>query len=118
MLSFMPFAHFVSCVSRRSIDYFSRDQTQHLQHDVESKLKIVGDPQLTSSMLMMRRHEKDFMLRRDPKYVLELAKTVSQFSNSVAASDILPAIKADIARQVATYQKTFEKQGIGIRRAC
>ena len=34
MLSFMPFAHFVSCVSRRSIDYFSRDQTQHLQHDV------------------------------------------------------------------------------------
>lgn len=77
-------------------------------HDVESKLKIVGDPQLTSSMLMMRRHEKDFMLRRDPKYVLELAKTVSQFSNSVAASDILPAIKADIARQVATYQKAFE----------
>ena len=34
MLSFMTFAHFVSCVSRRSIDYFSRDQTQHLQHDV------------------------------------------------------------------------------------
>ena len=32
-------------------------------------------PRLTSSMLTMRRHEKDFMLRRDPKYVGDLKKT-------------------------------------------
>lgn len=82
-------------------------------HDVESKLKVIGDPTLTSSMLMMRRHEKDFMLRRDPKYVAELAKTVTVFSDAVAASDILPAIKADIARQVAAYQKAFEAWATG-----
>jgi methyl-accepting chemotaxis protein len=36
-------------------------------HDIESKLKAIDDPRLTSSMLMLRRHEKDFMLRRDAK---------------------------------------------------
>ena len=36
-------------------------------HDIESRLKEIDDPRLTSGMLMMRRHEKDFMLRRDPK---------------------------------------------------
>ena len=44
-------------------------------HDIETKLKERDDPRLTSSMLTMRRHEKDFMLRRDPKYVGELKKT-------------------------------------------
>ena len=82
-------------------------------HDVESKLKAVGDPQLTSSMLTMRRHEKDFMLRRDPKYVAELAKTVIEFSNLIAASDISPAIKAEIARQVTAYQNAFTAWATG-----
>src|SRR3569833_1044066 len=44
-------------------------------HDIEAKLKEADDPKLTSGMLMMRRHEKDFMLRRDQKYVAELTKT-------------------------------------------
>lgn len=35
-------------------------------HDIETKLKEIDDPRLTSWMLMMRRNEKDFMLRRDP----------------------------------------------------
>ncbi|MEO8321433.1 MAG: methyl-accepting chemotaxis protein, partial [Bradyrhizobium sp.] len=41
-------------------------------HDVETKLKELDDPRLTSTMLTLRRHEKDFMLRRDEKYVGEL----------------------------------------------
>src|SRR4051794_13304865 len=32
-------------------------------HDIESRLRQIDDPRLTSWMLMMRRHEKDFMLR-------------------------------------------------------
>src|SRR6266700_1318727 len=49
-------------------------------HDIESKLKEFDDPRLTSAMLMLRRHEKDFMLRRDEKYVGELQKTAAEFS--------------------------------------
>ena len=54
-------------------------------HDIESKLKEVDDPRLTSGMLMMRRHEKDFMLRRDGKYLDSLKKTAAEFSKQVEA---------------------------------
>ena len=50
-------------------------------HDIEGKLKESNHPRLRAEMLMMRRHEKDFMLRRDPKYLGELKKTASDFAN-------------------------------------
>ena len=36
-------------------------------HAIEARLKDFDEPRLTVLMLMMRRHEKDFMLRRDPQ---------------------------------------------------
>ena len=41
-------------------------------HTVESQLKKFDQPRLAVLMLMMRRHEKDFMLRGDEKYGDEL----------------------------------------------
>ncbi|MAX87459.1 MULTISPECIES: methyl-accepting chemotaxis protein [Thalassolituus] len=38
-------------------------------HQVEESLKAGGDYELLYQMLMLRRHEKDFMLRLDAKYV-------------------------------------------------
>ena len=76
-------------------------------HDIESKLKDLDDPRLTSGMLMMRRHEKDFMLRRDAKYVGELTKSATEFAKAAAAAEFAPAIKADIAQKLAKYQADF-----------
>ncbi len=76
-------------------------------HDIETKLKEVDDPRLTSGMLMMRRHEKDFMLRRDQKYVGALKKTATEFSGQIETSAIPPAIKADIGKMLARYQADF-----------
>jgi len=76
-------------------------------HDIESKLKEVDDPRLTSGMLMMRRHEKDFMLRRDGKYLDSLKKTAAEFSKQVEASAILPAIKQDIGKKLGKYEADF-----------
>jgi methyl-accepting chemotaxis protein len=75
--------------------------------DVEAKLKDIGNPTLMIGMLTMRRHEKDYILRRDPKYVTALTSTASQFSKTLADADISPAIKADIVRQLDKYQKEF-----------
>ncbi len=75
--------------------------------DIETKLKESDDPRLTSSMLMMRRHEKDFMLRRDPKYVGELKKTAADFSKLLAGADMAPALKADIVQKLEKYQADF-----------
>jgi methyl-accepting chemotaxis protein len=82
-------------------------------HDVESKLKEIDDARLTSSMLMLRRHEKDFMLRRDAKYVDELKKTAAAFSKLMAGSNIEPAVKADIAKKLEKYQTDFAAWAAG-----
>ena len=76
-------------------------------HDIEAKLKEIDNPRLTSSMLMLRRHEKDFMLRRDEKYVGQLKKTAGEFSKLLASADIQPALKSDIAGKLEKYQADF-----------
>jgi methyl-accepting chemotaxis protein len=76
-------------------------------HDIEAKLTEIDNPRLTVWMLMMRRHEKDFMLRRDPKYVGELKKAAAEFSKLLAAADVLPALKADIVQKLEKYQADF-----------
>ena len=76
-------------------------------HDIEAKLKEGDDPRLTAGMLMMRRHEKDFMLRRNPKYVDELKKSASGFSKMLASADMPAALKADIAQKLEKYQTDF-----------
>jgi methyl-accepting chemotaxis protein len=82
-------------------------------HDVETKLKEIDDPRLTSSMLMLRRHEKDFMLRRDAKYVDELKKTAAGFSKLLASAGIEAAAKADIAAKLEKYQTDFAAWAAG-----
>jgi methyl-accepting chemotaxis protein len=75
--------------------------------DIEAKQKDIANPTLTIEMLMMRRHEKDFILRRDPKYAAALTSTASQFSKTLADADAAPPVKAEIVRQLDKYQKEF-----------
>ena len=82
-------------------------------HDIETKLKEFDEPRMTSAMLMMRRHEKDFMLRRDEKYVGELKKTAAEFSKSLANVDIQPVVKADIGKKLEKYQADFSAWAAG-----
>jgi methyl-accepting chemotaxis protein len=76
-------------------------------HDIEAKLKEIDNPRLTSWMLMMRRHEKDFMLRRDQKYAGELKKAAAEFSKSMAAAEIASAVTAEITLKLEKYQNEF-----------
>ena len=76
-------------------------------HDIETKLKEIDDPRLTSWLLMMRRNEKDFMLRRDPKYVAEIKKSAAEFSKVLAAAKIDPPVMTEITAKLANYQKDF-----------
>jgi methyl-accepting chemotaxis protein len=82
-------------------------------HGIETDLKQADNPKLTSGMLMLRRHEKDFMLRRDSKYVDELKQAAADFAKSVTASDLAPPVKAGIAEKLQTYQSAFIKWSEG-----
>jgi methyl-accepting chemotaxis protein len=76
-------------------------------HDIEGKLKELDHPRLTSWMLTMRRHEKDFMLRRDPKYVTELKKAATEFSKAMEAAAVPAPVAAEITAKLQKYQSEF-----------
>jgi methyl-accepting chemotaxis protein len=74
---------------------------------VEAKLAEVNDLRLTNLMLMMRRHEKDFMLRLDPKYGEDMKKRAEEFSTALSSSAGNPTAQGEIKRLLAAYQKDF-----------
>ncbi|QPF83368.1 HAMP domain-containing protein [Bradyrhizobium genosp. L] len=76
-------------------------------HDIEAKVKQVDDPRLMTWMLMMRRNEKDFMLRRDPKYIAELKKSADEFASALSFVAIPSATMDEINAKFETYQKDF-----------
>ncbi|MBR0718999.1 methyl-accepting chemotaxis protein [Bradyrhizobium liaoningense] len=76
-------------------------------HDIETKLKQVDNSKLAAEMLMMRRHEKDFMLRRDRSYVEKFDKSVGDFAKTIAESDLAPAMKTDIEGKLKKYRADF-----------
>ena len=76
-------------------------------HTVESQLKKYDQPRLAVLMLMMRRHEKDFMLRGDEKYGDELRKRVDEFGVELAKAELPAAEKAEIAKLIDLYKMSF-----------
>jgi methyl-accepting chemotaxis protein len=77
-------------------------------HDIESALKKFDEPRLAVIMLMMRRHEKDFMLRRAVKYGGDMKARAEEFTAALAKADNVPAAaKADLTAKLAAYQRDF-----------
>jgi methyl-accepting chemotaxis protein len=76
-------------------------------HAIETALKEFDEPRLAVTMLMMRRHEKDFMLRRNAKYGDDIKKRAAEFTAGLAKSAIAPAARDDIAQKLANYQRDF-----------
>jgi methyl-accepting chemotaxis protein len=76
-------------------------------HDVEDKLGTVDDARLKAAMLMMRRHEKDFILRSDMKYRDEFLKSATEFGNLVAAAALPAELKRDLTNDLEAYRKDF-----------
>jgi methyl-accepting chemotaxis protein len=85
--------------------------------DIEAKLTQLDNSKLTAGMLMMRRHEKDFMLRRDRVYVDQFEKSADEFAKGVQASDLAPAMKADIESKLQKYRADFNSWVDGAQQA-
>ncbi len=104
--------HFAAVVEQKQ--QLGLDETSGLEirlrtsvHDIESKIAGLHEPTLLAGMLMMRRHEKDFMLRRDRKYGDDMKKSASEFAAEIEAADIPAAAKAEIKQKLADYQRDF-----------
>jgi len=84
-----------------------RGALRNAVHGVESKLKEFGKDHLTVLMLMMRRHEKDFFLRINAKYLTSMEQRNAEFEQALATSDIPADAKAEIVTLMNTYHTTF-----------
>jgi methyl-accepting chemotaxis protein len=76
-------------------------------HAVEAQLKKYDQSRLAILMLMMRRHEKDFMLRGDEKYGEELRKRADEFSIELARAELPVESKTEIGKLLEIYKTSF-----------
>jgi methyl-accepting chemotaxis protein len=76
-------------------------------HDIEARVDQLHESALLVGMLMMRRHEKDFMLRRDAKYGDDMKKQASEFAAAIENSRIPETAKTELKQKLADYQQGF-----------
>ncbi len=82
-------------------------------HAVETILAKDDDQRLDVLMLMMRRHEKDFLLRNDAKYGDEMKKRAEEFEQALASSTLAAPVKADIRSKMDAYHRDFASLVVG-----
>jgi methyl-accepting chemotaxis protein len=76
-------------------------------HNVEHILEQNHSDKLEVKMLMMRRHEKDFLARENDKYVKSMAQRKTEFEALLAKSPLTAAKKAQITDLMNSYHRDF-----------
>lgn len=76
-------------------------------HQVETTINEYNDDHLLAAMLMLRRHEKDFMLRSDMKYISKFEETYTDFNRRLENSYLSTDIKNQIQNEIETYRGDF-----------
>ncbi len=87
-------------------------QMRSAVHDVEDRLAELDRPGLTITMLMMRRHEKDLMLRLDPKYVDEMHARRDEFAAALQAADLSASVTVAIETSMSAYHAAFDAYAV------
>jgi len=86
-----------------------RGELRKAVHDVETQLKTFDEPKLVVTMLMMRRHEKDFLMRKTSKYVDSMFKRKAEFSNQLAASSVPGPDQTELLKLMSAYHEKFNE---------
>lgn len=76
-------------------------------HDVESSLNILDEMELSNSMLLMRRHEKDYLARKDDKYIKKMDVQQELFSDILDKYDLPIESASSLKEGMARYHKKF-----------
>jgi methyl-accepting chemotaxis protein len=76
-------------------------------HSAEELLKDKNAYRLTSDMLMLRRNEKDFMLRENTKYIDKFEKNIAVFQTSLVQSQFSASLKDQVRKAIDDYARDF-----------
>ena len=73
----------------------------------EASLNEFANPVLQAKMLMMRRHEKDFIMRGQQKYVDRLNARVAEFLEFSSSEFPSPLVQSQVNALIVDYQAAF-----------
>lgn len=76
-------------------------------HAVETRLADYNDDELTVKMLMMRRHEKDFMMRVSASYINRLDSRVGEFFDIWSTREYPGIVIDEVRGLMLAYQSDF-----------
>ncbi len=85
-----------------------RGQLRGAIHGVEQEIRATDNSELLSSLLMLRRHEKDFLLRLNSKYLDRFLKQVDHFGQQIDML-LLPAQSAPLHPLLTQYRDRFQR---------
>ena len=77
-------------------------------HQVEDILLALRQGRLIKDMLMLRRQEKDFMLRKDAKYVEKFDQDMIIMRSDLSNAYLDHGAKRDISTALSAYEKDFK----------
>lgn len=77
----------------------------HRLHDLSGNYNV---DRLYTTLLQIRRSEKDLALRRDPMYRDRVRRLVVEFRQLVETSALQPAVKEKLLAELGVYTRTFE----------
>lgn len=84
-----------------------RGKLRDAVHKIEEKITSFDVADLTVTMLMLRRHEKDFLLRKHPKYIERIAKRQTEFLGQLASTSIPASAQQEITDLLGQYVQYF-----------
>ncbi|MEZ8143020.1 methyl-accepting chemotaxis protein [Enterovibrio sp. FF113] len=76
-------------------------------HRVEQAIQRIQDDTIYKMLLMLRRHEKDFLLRSDVKYIDEFNAQMSNVGLVIASSEIPSSHRLLMETSLGDYHKAF-----------
>ncbi len=81
-----------------------------IKKEAEAGLNLDG---LLVQMLTLRRHEKDFILRKDPTYIERFTNTIASFTTALEASVLPLASRTTIEPLMEEYAAAFNRYTLG-----
>ncbi|OCP15660.1 chemotaxis protein [Ensifer sp. LC163] len=82
-------------------------------HSIEQQLEATADLELRASMLMLRRHEKDFILRRQSQYIETHSAEIETFSKLTKKAFRPGAQRMRISEALKVYADAFRLYASG-----
>ena len=104
------FGELIQLLKRRGLneDLGLHGELRTAIHKIEKKLVSKNLQALSIKMLMMRRHEKDFILRGRTNYIDLFNQHITEFKTLLMSAQISPGERTELGDLVKTYQDKFE----------